>query len=90
MPVELVGEQAWPRNVSGGTPNTPHSSVYYIFDSLFADTFDIQVTTFMERVRLRDQICVISGLDSSSYGFAGVQAAHIVPRSHSQRVRAPI
>jgi len=42
----------------------------------------------MERVRARDQRCVIS--DWSIFNYQGLQACHIVPRCHSARVHNPL
>ena len=48
---------------------------------------DIRKTyTFRDRVRARDQRCVISLTDTSLFQFIGLQAAHIIPRSHSRYV----
>ena len=42
----------------------------------------------MERVRARDQRCVIS--DWSILNHQGLQACHIIPRCHSARVHDPL
>jgi len=44
-------------------------------------------STFRERVRLRDGACVISQYNTSLLGFLGLEAAHIIPRSHFEYVR---
>jgi len=42
----------------------------------------------MERVRARDQRCVISNYSAPFY--IGLQACHIIPRCHSARVPDPL
>jgi hypothetical protein len=42
--------------------------------------------TFRERIRARDQRCVISFTDTSLFQFIGLETAHIIPRSHSRYV----
>jgi hypothetical protein len=87
--VTLTVHAAEPRNISGGTPNTPNGSVCFPIHLVhFADPLGQQKTQFMERVRARDQRCIIS--DWSAPFWTGLQACHIVPRCHSARVSDPL
>ena len=53
-------------------------------DAGLAKLLGLQRTQFMERVRARDQHCVISGWSAPFY--TGLEACHIIPRNHSGRV----
>lgn len=52
---------------------------------IFILTFT-KVTTFRERVRERDQVCVISRKDARPWYF-GQNSCHIMPRSHFSFVK---
>ena len=46
----------------------------------------IKVATFRERVRERDQVCVVSRIDARPW-YYGQNTCHIIPRSHFSFVR---
>ena len=77
LAVDLIAEDARPRIISGGTPDTgPVTKL----SSIHANKW--QPAVFRRRVRERDQVCRVTGQDDRLTGFIGVNACHIIPRHH--------
>ena len=43
-----------------------------------------QTQVFRDRVRLRGPVCKVTSLDTSMFQYVGLNACHIIPRSHAQ------
>ena len=77
--VTLTNEEARNRIISG---SSPHTSVVWAFPDF--SWIVSQSYTFRDRVRARDVVCKLTGLDESLRGWTGVNPCHIIPRSHAR------
>jgi hypothetical protein len=85
LTVTLTNEDVRPRKVWGGSPSS--ASVLLPLRSRL--TYP-QASTFRDRVRQRDRCCKVTGLDTSMFQYVGLNASHIIPRSHAQLVSSAI